>query len=266
MRAPSAVAPTTFELDVDTCLSLEGAGRYSGELSERWNVGVGMNGGYLAVFCLRAVLAESSLPDPLSMTVRLRQAGRLDFAPSQPLGPGPDESTPVRRFLQPGAHVSLWDRLETRVARPDDVFFLRTEAGQASTGGWTRLADDRPTDALCVPLFLDCGPPPCSPERCGPTPRGHRRRGGTDARAHRPLAQRGTRRMAAGAVQLWPARRWLGGGGRRALVGGRLARRAVEAARATRRQGRGLRPVTLPLPLSPRTPKAMHSAFLAALA
>lgn len=175
MRAPSAVAPTTFELDVDTCLSLEGAGRYSGELSERWNVGVGMNGGYLAVFCLRAVLAESSLPDPLSMTVRLRQAGRLDFAPSQPLGPGPDESTPVRRFLQPGAHVSLWDRLETRVARPDDVFFLRTEAGQASTGGWTRLADDRPTDALCVPLFLDCWPPPCSPERCGPTPRGHRR-------------------------------------------------------------------------------------------
>ncbi len=127
------------------------------------------------------------------------------------------------------------------------------EAGHASptTGRLTRCASRS---------FLTAGPRRVLPNDAA------RRRGGTDARAHRPLAQRGTRRMAAGAVQLWPARRWLGGGGRRALVGGRLARRAVEAARATRRQGRGLRPVTLPLPLSPRTPKAMHSAFLAALA
>lgn len=205
MLAPSAAARTGFELDVDTFLSPTSQGRYSGELSERWNVGVGMNGGYLAVFCLRAVLAESTLPDPLSMTVhflsrprpgpaevhlralrlgrghatysfdlvqgsdirvtglaltgRRRQAGRLDFAPSRPLGPGPDESTPLSRCLQPGGHAPLWDRLETRVASPDDVFFLRSEAGQASTGGWTRLGDGRPTGALCVPLFLDCWPP-----------------------------------------------------------------------------------------------------------
>lgn len=199
----------SFELDTDTALSAVGeggAGCYEGELVERWNVGIGMNGGYLAVFCLRAVLAESKLPDPLSMTIhflsrplpgraevqvtevrvgrghatyrfelvqgkadvrasglvltgRLREPGPLDFAPEPPPGPGPDGSSPVRRVPALGDSLSLWGRLETRIARADDMFFLRTEAGEARTGGWTRLADGRPTDSLCVPLFLDCWPP-----------------------------------------------------------------------------------------------------------
>jgi hypothetical protein len=196
-----------FELDTDTALTAAGNGRYDGELVERWNVGVGMNGGYLAVFCLRAVLAESERPDPLSMTMhylsrpepgptsvqvtamrvgrghatyrfdllqgstgelratglvltgRLRDAGPHDFAPEAPQGPGPDESSSVRRVSAPGESLSLWGRLDTRIARAEDIFFLRTEPGEARTGGWTRLADRRPTDVLCVPLFLDCWPP-----------------------------------------------------------------------------------------------------------
>jgi len=205
-----------YELDVDTALEALGEGRYAGELAVRWNVGIGMNGGYLAAFCLRAVLSESLLPDPLTMTLhylsrptpgpaevhvtamrvgrghvtyrfdlvqplagagedaeagteiritglvitgRPREAGSFDFAPDPPRVPGPDASSAVRRASAPGESVSLWNRLETRIARADDMFFLRTEPGEARTGGWTRLADGRPSDALCVPLFLDCWPP-----------------------------------------------------------------------------------------------------------
>jgi hypothetical protein len=202
-----------FELDADTALAAVGSGRYAGGLADRWNIGIGMNGGYLAAFCMRAVLMESALPDPLSLTLhylsrpvpgraevhvtamrvgrghatyrfdlvqeqaepgaagaeiratglvitgRLREPGPLDFAPAPPRVPGPEGSSAVRRVSAPGEFVSMWNRLETRIARADDMFFLRTEPGEARTGGWTRLADGRPSDALCVPLFLDCWPP-----------------------------------------------------------------------------------------------------------
>ena len=198
-----------FELDLDTTLSPLGDGRYSGRLVERWNVGIGMNGGYLAAFCLRAVLASSPLPDPLTMTIhylsrpeagdvevqvtpmregrghatyrfdllqgdgdetvirvtglvltgRLRAAGPLDFVPAPPDVALPEASSAVKPMSAGSEAVALWGRLEQRVAKADDVFFLRTEPGEARTGGWTRLADGRPADALCVPLFLDCWPP-----------------------------------------------------------------------------------------------------------
>jgi hypothetical protein len=216
-----------FELDVDTALEACGNGVYAGRLAERWNVGIGMNGGYLAAFCLRAVLQESRLVDPLTMTVhylsrpvagladvcvtalrvgrghatyrfdlvqsaagpaeeprppgetgegaaenggeiratglvmtgRLRQPGELDFGPNRPEVAGPEASSAVRRLSAPGESVSIWDRLETRIARAEDMFFLRTQPGEARTGGWTRLGDGRPSDALCVPVFLDCWPP-----------------------------------------------------------------------------------------------------------
>lgn len=190
------------EFDDDTAVDPGGApGRYLARLTERWGIGAGMNGGYLAAVGLRAVMAESSHPDPLSLSVhymsrptpgeaevrvealrvgrahgffrfdlvqdearlsglvttgRLRGAGPLDFGPEAPAMPSPEASRPVR----PGDdHASLWDRLESRVGSPDDVFFLRSAPGEARTGGWVRLADGRQPDALVVPLFLDCWPP-----------------------------------------------------------------------------------------------------------
>ncbi len=199
-----------FELDLDTALQPTAPGRHAGRLTSRFDVGGGMNGGYLGVVCLRGVLAESDLPDPLSMTLhylsrpepgpaevrverlrvgrghatfafdlvqkggdgteearvtglvltgRLRDAGPLDFAPSPPEVAGPEESSPVGKLSMAGGSVSLWDRLELRIASPEDLFFLRSKPGEARGGGWTRLADGRPADALCVPLFLDCWPP-----------------------------------------------------------------------------------------------------------
>ena len=38
-------------------------------MTDRWTIGAGLNGGYVAAFGLRAAVSESTQPDPLSMTV-----------------------------------------------------------------------------------------------------------------------------------------------------------------------------------------------------
>ena len=58
--------------DDDTALVRDGD-VWRGEVSPRWHVGAGPNGGYLASFPLRAVLDVSPLPDPLSMTIHYLQ-------------------------------------------------------------------------------------------------------------------------------------------------------------------------------------------------
>jgi acyl-CoA thioesterase len=196
---------STFELDIDTALTGVGAGAYEGRLVDRWNVGAGMNGGYLAAFCLKGVLASSSLPDPLSMTIhylsrplpglatvqvsamrqgrghatyrfdllqdgdaratglilmgRNRPPGQLDFAPPPPDVPPPEKCSVVKRWALEGESTTLFGRLEQRVARSNDFFFFMSEPGEAEAGGWTRLADGRPSDVLCGALFLDVWPP-----------------------------------------------------------------------------------------------------------
>lgn len=191
----------SFELDEDIALNRGAAGRYEGAVSDRWNVGAGPNGGYLAALLLRGVLYEASLPDPLTMTVhylarpapgpcqvtvttlregrghatywaelaqegaakaaalvtlgRLRPGGPLDFQPEPPPLGDPEEAAVVHQV----GEAPLWERIDSRVLRGEDIFFLRSEPGEAVTGGWTRLADGRPTDALAVAVFCDCWPP-----------------------------------------------------------------------------------------------------------
>lgn len=205
-----------FELDADTALERIGHGHHRGTVTDRWTVGGGPNGGYLAAFALRGVLNESAHPDPLSMTVhylarpapgpadlfvetlrvgrghttlsfrlvqkgeinaaglvtlgRHRGAGPHDFAPRpSEAGVAPEDSV---RLLPSDAPGSLWERLDLRVSRPEDVFYLRVMPGEATTGGWTRLADGRPADALAVPLFLDCWPPAVFSRTLQPLPAG----------------------------------------------------------------------------------------------
>ncbi len=55
-------------LDDDTHLEAEGHGRWRGDISDRWSV-VGPNGGYLASFVTRALMAASPLPMPLAMNI-----------------------------------------------------------------------------------------------------------------------------------------------------------------------------------------------------
>lgn len=200
--SPGGEPVAAHELDEDIALTSLGSGRYEGRIAERWGVGLGPNGGYLAALVLSGVLEEASLPDPLSMTVhylsrpeptkcelvvttlregrghatyraelfqegeircaslvtlgRLRQEGPADFQPEMPNVPAPGSCSRIGRI---GDDTPLWGRIEQRVARSEDVFFLRSAPGEAKTGGWTRLVDGRSTDALAVAVFLDCWPP-----------------------------------------------------------------------------------------------------------
>jgi acyl-CoA thioesterase len=64
---------TVAALDEDVSLESLGRGRWQGRLSDRWNIGPGINGGYLASFVLGAMRSESPAPDPLTMTVHYVQ-------------------------------------------------------------------------------------------------------------------------------------------------------------------------------------------------
>jgi hypothetical protein len=55
------------EFDDDTALTRDGD-VWRGTVSERWHVGAGPNGGYLATFPLRAMLDVAPRPDPLSLS------------------------------------------------------------------------------------------------------------------------------------------------------------------------------------------------------
>jgi hypothetical protein len=206
----------SFELDEDTAVETLGdGGRYRGTVTGRWTVGGGPNGGYLAALLLRAILADSPLPDPIAMNVhylarpeigecdvtvtslregrghatfraelaqggtlrcvglatvgRWRDPGPLDFQPTPPKLRPPEDAFSVRRI---GEDPTLWERLETRAVAAEDLFSLKSEPGEAVTGGWTRLRDGRPTDAYAVALFLDSWPPAVFNRTMQPDPLG----------------------------------------------------------------------------------------------
>src|SRR5690349_5691257 len=56
------------EFDTDTALSPKGDGVFEGTVTDRWMIGGGPNGGYIASFLMRAFTAVSPQPDALSIT------------------------------------------------------------------------------------------------------------------------------------------------------------------------------------------------------
>lgn len=62
----------TTEFDADTALTREGD-TWQGEITERWSVGAGPNGGYLATFPLRAMCDIAPVTQPRSMTTHFLQ-------------------------------------------------------------------------------------------------------------------------------------------------------------------------------------------------
>ena len=56
------------EFDTDTALTDLGDGRFAGEITGRWMIGGGPNGGYIASIILRALMASAPQPDPISLT------------------------------------------------------------------------------------------------------------------------------------------------------------------------------------------------------
>lgn len=57
------------EFDADTALTAATPGRWRGEITDRWSIGTGPNGGYIAAIIARAVTEASPFPQPLTMTV-----------------------------------------------------------------------------------------------------------------------------------------------------------------------------------------------------
>ena len=63
------------QFDLDTQIELLGEGRYGTEISERWWVGRGPNGGYVAALIMRAIeAAVGPQRPPRSLTVHYQRA------------------------------------------------------------------------------------------------------------------------------------------------------------------------------------------------
>lgn len=69
------------EFDSDTALTDLGNGRFEGIISDRWMIGGGPNGGYIASFLMRGLMATSPQPDPVSMTTHF--VGRPEPGPCE---------------------------------------------------------------------------------------------------------------------------------------------------------------------------------------
>jgi acyl-CoA thioesterase len=102
---------------------------------------------------------------------RRREPHPEDFGPPSPEADlAPEDSLRLPSTRLPVS--TLWQRLDLRVSKPEDVYWFRETPGEAATGGWTRFADGRPADALAVPLFLDCWPPAVFGRTLQPPPSG----------------------------------------------------------------------------------------------
>lgn len=196
-----------YELDEDTALSNASAGLWVGVLTDRWMIGGGPNGGYIATFLIRAMREESVQPDPLTMTTHFLtrpEPGRIDvevtvlheagahaflqanlsqmgqiraislatFGRLRPdeirstqatMPEAADPDTAATRPLPPGLTAgpaaSFLDRFDHREASGELSSLWHGVPGRAEVGGWTRLSDGRPMDALAVPLLMDAYPP-----------------------------------------------------------------------------------------------------------
>jgi hypothetical protein len=69
------------EFDTDTALDAKGDGVFTGNVTDRWMIGGGPNGGYIAGFLMRAFAAISPQPDLLSITTHY--VGRPEPGPCE---------------------------------------------------------------------------------------------------------------------------------------------------------------------------------------
>ena len=59
---------TLFEFDEAVAVEPAGDGRFRAEITDRWNIGIAPNGGYLVAVVLSAVRASVSKPDPVAVS------------------------------------------------------------------------------------------------------------------------------------------------------------------------------------------------------
>jgi acyl-CoA thioesterase len=129
-----------YAFDVDTAVEATGPGRWRGVVSERWDIGVVPNGGYVLCLALAALRESVGRPHPLSVTAH---------------------------YLSPPTHGEV--EVEVEVIKEGRT--LSTASARLVQGGRTRLAalatfgDLRaqvgPTLVAAVPPHLP------DPDRCG---------------------------------------------------------------------------------------------------
>src|SRR5436309_12429911 len=99
----------TTEFDDDTALERGEDGRWHGRMTDRWWIGAGPNGGYIASFLIRAMVSEAQQPDPLTMTTHY--LSRPEIAPVEvvveELHAGRSHQFLQARLLQAGAPVAV---------------------------------------------------------------------------------------------------------------------------------------------------------------
>lgn len=186
------------QFDQDTAVTSLGGGIYEAQLSDRWKVILGPNGGYLMAIVLRAMQAEINDPEriPRSLTLHYLSApvgGPLQIITSIERA-GRNLSTITARFTQNdkliGIGIAAFGKARDGIAfndwpAPDvtlpkelenwdpfdghgPVFLknwhirhaLEVDESRARTGGWMRLADTRTPDALSVAAMTDTWFPP----------------------------------------------------------------------------------------------------------
>ena len=89
------------EFDTDNALEQTEPGQWSGSLTDRWTIGAGANGGYVASFLTRALMGEAPASDPLTMTTHFV---------ARP-APGPLDVT-VTKVREGRSHATLTARLD----------------------------------------------------------------------------------------------------------------------------------------------------------
>src|SRR3954447_2174578 len=116
------------EFDDDTALVRRDDGVWRGQMTDRWWIGAGPNGGYIAAFLIRALAGEAHQPDPLTMTTHY--LARPDAGPVE---------VRVESLRQARSHDFLQARLtqgETTIAiataafgrlRPDEPVSMQGE-------------------------------------------------------------------------------------------------------------------------------------------
>jgi len=205
--------PPTHYFDRDTSLRSLGSGRYSVSIDRGWWVVRGPNGGYIAAILQRAVMEasgdESRAPRSLTVhytsppdegqaeiTTRVEREGRsLTTVTARMTQDGKLRAVAVAALSQPRTGHEFADVAMPTVPDPGDlpmaepqipcghryecrfVPFERpgSEAREAVTAAWIRLAEPRALDAPVLAAFADALPPPLfslfdSREEVGPIP------------------------------------------------------------------------------------------------
>jgi len=198
VRAEPPVTGPVHPFDADTALEPAGEGRWRASAPDRWMVGRGPNGGFLAALAARAAEAASGRPlralalqfvaaptgAPLDVSAVVERAGRMTSAVSVRIEQ--DGSPQVLAFATlaglPAGGIE-WDRTEMPRARPlaESPVVRLHEAGipafmhnydmrwalggmpgaatAAETGGWLRTTEPRALDAPLVAAMTDAWAP-----------------------------------------------------------------------------------------------------------